>query len=66
MTGTELARHREKVVRISTGSKMFDSLLGGHDHINVIEITTTDGVYLKQVEYRPCPLQKVENCLAQS
>lgn len=29
MTGAELSKHREKIVKISTGSKQFDALLGG-------------------------------------
>ncbi|KAI9479562.1 meiotic recombinase Dmc1 [Zychaea mexicana] len=43
MTGTELSQHRQKVVKISTGSKQFDSLLGGG--IQTMSITEAFGEY---------------------
>ncbi|KAG2226773.1 hypothetical protein INT45_005738 [Circinella minor] len=43
MTGSELAHHRQKVVKISTGSKQFDALLGGG--IQTMSITEVFGEY---------------------
>ncbi|KAL1932011.1 hypothetical protein VTP01DRAFT_9067 [Rhizomucor pusillus] len=43
MTGAELSKHREKIVKISTGSKQFDALLGGG--IQSMSITEVFGEY---------------------
>ncbi|KAJ8658144.1 meiotic recombinase Dmc1 [Lichtheimia ornata] len=43
ITGSDMSRFREKVVKISTGSKQFDSLLGGG--VQTMSITEVFGEY---------------------
>ncbi|ORY96587.1 Rad51-domain-containing protein, partial [Syncephalastrum racemosum] len=43
LTATQIASHRKKVVHISTGSKQFDTLLGGG--IQSMSITEVFGEY---------------------